>query len=116
MKVIIAGSRGIYEYEFVERAMELSGWTPSLVLSGGARGIDRLGEQWAIHRGIPIQQFLPDYDYGKWVAPKLRNVEMARHADACVAIWDGMSGGTAHMIATMVLYNKPVKVFDHETL
>ena len=29
-----------------------------------------------------------------------RNVQMAQHADALIAIWDGKSPGTRHMIET----------------
>lgn len=36
---------------------------------------------------------------------------MAGYADALIAIWDGKSRGTAHMIETMKKLGKPTFVF-----
>jgi len=97
MKVIIAGSRGITDVRLVARAIEASGFEVTEVVSGGAAGVDRLGERWAARRGIPVRRFLPDWSQGKAAGP-LRNRRMAAYADALVALWDGASRGTASMI------------------
>ena len=39
-----------------------------------------------------------------------RNIEMAKYADALLAVWDGTSNGTFHMIHEMRARNKPVYV------
>jgi len=44
-----------------------------------------------------------------------RNGEMADYADALIAVWDGKSSGTAHMIDTMHRLNKPVCVLETES-
>lgn len=44
MKVIIAGSRTLHSYDLVVRAVKDSGLQITEVVSGGARGVDRLGE------------------------------------------------------------------------
>ena len=71
------------------------------VVSGGARGADLLGERWAKDHGIPVKRFpakwnrQPDGSYDKGAGFK-RNEEMARYADALIAMPGG--NGTADMI------------------
>ena len=81
------------------------------VVSGGARGIDTDGEHWAIGSGIPVKRFPADWDDLGKRAGFVRNAEMADYADALIAIWDGKSRGTLHMINTMVEAGKPVFVY-----
>lgn len=100
MKVIIAGSRSIVDYAAVEGSMQhaVKAWGRiSQIVSGTARGVDRLGEQWAAAHGIPVKRFPADWNkYGKQ-AGYIRNVEMADYADACLVVWDGDSRGSMHM-------------------
>jgi hypothetical protein len=98
MKVIIAGSRSIRDYSLVVQAISDSGFEVSEVVSGRAAGVDTMGEQWANERNIPCTRFPAKWDvYGKRAGIK-RNEEMAAYADAMIAIWDGVSRGTSHMI------------------
>ena len=98
MRVIIAGSRGIRDIALVEAAVSESGFSVSTVVSGTAAGVDRLGEEWATRRNIPVERYPADWDrYGKR-AGHIRNRKMAENADALVAVWDGVSRGTANMI------------------
>lgn len=97
MKTIIAGSRGITDYATVLRAIVEADFDITEVVSGGARGVDRLGEKYAALQGLPVQQFLPDWSTGKRAGYD-RNVEMAAYAEALIAVWDGESRGTAHMV------------------
>ena len=98
MRVIIAGSRDITDYKQVEAAYLSSNIPITEIVSGGARGVDALGEQVAKNFGIPIKVFPADWDkYGKRAGP-LRNIQMAEYADGLIAIWDGKSKGTKHMI------------------
>lgn len=101
MKVIIAGSRGIKDMRVVKAAMDLAmadGIIPTEVVSGGAPGVDWLGEHWADERLIPIKRFPANWNkFGKAAGMK-RNAQMAKYADALVAIWDGTSAGTRAMI------------------
>ena len=104
MKLVIFGSRGIEDMRAVEKAMEAWGMASQVteIVSGGARGVDRLGERYARQHGIHCKVFPAQWDkYGKRAGP-IRNAEMAKYADYGVAIWDGESRGTAHMIRLMV--------------
>lgn len=75
-------------------------WMPSLVLSGAARGADTLGERWAAARGIRVFRYPADWRGLGLRAGRVRNALMATEADALVALWDGQSNGTRHMIET----------------
>ena len=98
MKTIVAGSRDIDNYQFVKGALNNTTWTITKVISGGAMGVDKFGEIWAKSKNIPLEICPADWStYGKSAGYK-RNVEMAKKAEALVAIWDGKSKGTKHMI------------------
>ena len=98
MKTIIAGSRGMDNYDFIKSTIIESGFEITEVVSGGARGVDRLGERYAKEMGIPIKQFIPDWDGLGKKAGHVRNREMGDYADALIALWDGESKGTKGMI------------------
>jgi hypothetical protein len=111
MKTIIAGSRNIKSYSTVLKAIKASGFEITEVVSGGARGIDRLGEIWGVKNDLNVERFLAQWDkYGKSAGYR-RNVEMANYAEALIAIWDGESKGTKHMID--IATEKGLKVFVH---
>lgn len=120
MKVIIAGSRTICDYSEVETAVRRSGFTVTEVVSGMARGADRLGAEWADNHGVPVKKFFAQWltkdgekDLGAGMA---RNRKMADYADALVAVWDGESTGTAHMIDVMGRKGKAVFIYRIDEL
>ena len=98
MKTIIAGSRNITDYNIVVEAVYASKFDITGIVSGRARGVDQLGEQYAKEHNLKIHEFPADWDkFGK-SAGYIRNKEMAKYADVLIAIWDGKSKGTKHMI------------------
>ena len=99
MRVIVAGSRGIKDYALVCRVIEDSNLSITTLVSGGADGVDLLGERWAKERGVPIDRFNAQWDlFGKKAGP-YRNQKMAEDADALVAIMVRQgSRGTQDMI------------------
>jgi len=98
MKTIIAGSRDILNYRHVRTLIERSGIDITEVVSGCARGVDRLGERWAEENGVPVRRFSADWDrYGRR-AGYVRNEQMAQYADAAIIVWDGRSRGTRQML------------------
>jgi hypothetical protein len=71
------------------------------IVSGGAKGADTLGEQFAQTHNLPCKIFPADWKkYGRAAGPK-RNAQMAEYANYGVALWDGKSRGTANMIKRM---------------
>ncbi len=99
MKTIIAGSRDSSMLQ-VRAALAACPWSSLIttVMSGGARGADTYGEEWAREHGIPIEQYIPDWSRHGRGAGFRRNAEMATMAEGLVAIWDLNSPGTANMI------------------
>ena len=111
MKVIIAGSRNITDPGSVGRAIESSKFTITEVITGNARGVDALAENYAARKEIPLKLFPADWEkYGK-PAGAIRNEQMAKYADALIAIWDGESSGTRIMIEMMNKVGKPVHLW-----
>ncbi len=110
MKTIIAGSRTIKDYSIILEAIKLSSFIITTVISGGAVGVDKFGEQYAKENDVPIIQMIPDWSLGKR-AGILRNIDMANIGEALIAIWDGKSKGTEHMIKEAT--KKKLKVFVH---
>lgn len=113
MKVIIAGSRSITCLGIVPRVVKESGFDVTEVVCGMARGVDTLGKLWAEFNHIPVAEFPADWDYHGKKAGFVRNSEMADYADALIAIWDGQSKGTAHMIDRAL--EKGLKIHIHNT-
>lgn len=110
MRVIIAGSRTVTDPQALLDALQEVGWEISQVVCGMARGADQLGYDWAKANNIPIAEFPADWKrYGKSAGYK-RNVEMARNADALLALWDGESRGTEHMIYLAACHGLKVHV------
>lgn len=98
MRTIIAGSRGWTDKQSLVQAIAMCGWPVTTILSGGAKGADRLGEAWAKTHGIPLELYLADWDTWGKSAGYRRNLQMAANAEALIALWNGKSRGTAHMI------------------
>lgn len=97
MKTIIAGSRDFNDYKIAKEFLE-SFDNITEVISGGARGADKIGEQWAKYKQIPLKIFPAYWNmYGKSAGYR-RNEQMAVYAEQLIAFWDGKSKGTMHMI------------------
>lgn len=109
MKVIIAGSRSITDYNTLLEAIEESGFEITIILSGHAKGVDQLGERYAEEHDIPNIQFLPNWSVGKH-AGFMRNSEMVEEADALIAVYDGKSKGTKDTVTKMRKANKRIYV------
>lgn len=110
VKIIIAGSRNFNKYSIVEQEVIEYLMNRNIkkeeveIISGGARGADRLGEQLANSYGLALKVFPAHWDdYGK-KAGMIRNKEMAHYAISnsdmalLFAFWDGQSRGTKMMI------------------
>lgn len=112
MKVIIAGSREITDYELVEECIKDSEMEITEVVSGTCRGVDKLGERWARENKIQIKQFPANWAEKGRDAGKIRNKEMAEYAEALIAIWDGESLGTKNMIETAKKTGLKIRIFE----
>jgi len=100
MKVIIAGGRDFNDYDLLCRKTDiiLSRQDEIEIVSGVAKGADKLGERYANERGYPIKRFPPDWNHHGNRAGFIRNEDMALYADALILFWDGRSRGSQNML------------------
>jgi hypothetical protein len=103
-KVIIAGSREFStaeHYLILQQQMDdliVEFGLPDEIISGGARGADRLGERYATENSIAIVRFIPEWALLGKRAGFARNQDMGNYSDTLVAFWDGASSGTIQMV------------------
>lgn len=109
--IVLTGSRQItsllgWQWEGVWDL--LNNFDAVKVLHGGARGVDRVVGREIERAGYLVEVHPAQWEvYGKSAGYR-RNELMARHADRGLAIWDGTSRGTRHMIETLEAAGKPV--------
>lgn len=102
-RVIVAGGRDFRNYDLLKKKLDyylsrVRATHDIRIVSGLARGADRLGLVYAKENHLPVDQFPAKWNEHGKRAGYLRNAEMANNADALVAFWDGQSKGTKHMI------------------
>lgn len=102
-RVIIAGGRDFNDYPLLKQKCDSFLGNKSkehqvIIVSGTARGADRLGERYANERGYQVERYPADWDRDGNSAGPIRNAKMAENADALIAFWDGESRGTYNMI------------------
>ena len=99
MNVLICGGRDYndeqYLWEYLDKYTEENG--VDLVIEGGATGVDRLANLWAIHHGVHVAQVRPRWDFFGKKAGHLRNAAMLRLNPMVVIAFPG-GVGTANMI------------------
>ena len=114
-RVVIAGCR---DYENYEQAKEFIDICLSnvrkeneiIIVSGGARGADAIGERYAKENGFAVEKYPADWEkYGKSAGP-IRNKQMAEISDYVICFWNEKSKGTKSMIDYAKKLNKPVKI------
>ena len=110
VRVIIAGGREFNDFKRLSQTCDkvISGYynddTNITIISGNAKGTDRLGESYARMKGYNLQIFPADwFKYGR-KAGIIRNAQMAEYATSdnatgvLIAFWNGKSKGTGNMI------------------
>ncbi len=114
-RVVIAGCRYYENYKEAEKYIDfcisnIRKENQIIIVSGGAKGADALGERYAKENGFKIEQYLPNWDkYGKSAGPK-RNKQMAEISDYVICFWDKTSKGTKSMIEEARKNGKPIKI------
>lgn len=112
-KIAIVGSRNFSDLDLVRDFIrQLNHRT--IIISGGARGVDQTAAETATARGMEVNIILPDWSrFGK-SAGMLRNTTIVELADIIVAFWDGRSRGTADTIRKARKMNKPIKIIQRD--
>lgn len=107
MKLIVAGSRGFKDYDFLcstlDKFLEEHKGEDIEFISGAATGADTMGGIYATDHGYNLKEFPAQWEvYGR-SAGYIRNSAMLKYAcsdenPVLFAFWDGQSRGTAHII------------------
>ena len=106
MKLLIAGSRSITDFDLTPYVPE----DTSLILTGGANGVDALAEEYADKHRISKLILRPQYKLYHRGAPLKRNDRMVELCDKVLVIWDGVSHGTKHTIDYANMLGKPIEI------
>lgn len=124
-KIIVAGSRSFNNYSEAESILNhiIQNYNSNdvVIVSGGARGADKLGELFAMKKGLKLKVFPANWNkHGKAAGP-IRNQEMAEFGTHCIVFWDGKSRGSLDMMKRakkeslkLLVYNfseKTIKIF-----
>jgi Predicted Rossmann fold nucleotide-binding protein involved in DNA uptake len=93
MRIAIIGSR---DYIDLERVRNYVNSLPedTIIVSGGARGVDSAAESAARARGLQTIIFPADWEAHGKGAGFIRNADIVANADMIVAFWLGKSKGT----------------------
>ena len=116
MRVAIIGSRDFNDYELVKKTLDPVKDKITLIVSGGAKGADSLGDRYAQENSIPTEIFIPDWDKHGRGAGYIRNKEIVSNCDVVIAFWDGVSPGTQHSFKLSEQLNKPIKIIKYNEL
>jgi hypothetical protein len=81
-----------------------------VIISGGARGADRMAADYARRHGLELVVFRPDWVANGRRAGALRNRRIVDAADALVAFWDEASLGTRISLDMAVAKRIPATV------
>jgi predicted Rossmann fold nucleotide-binding protein DprA/Smf involved in DNA uptake len=114
MKLGVIGSRLFDNYEFVKGKIleNFDVRTIDAIVSGGAKGVDTLGEKFADEFHLKKDITKPDWKkYGKGAA-FIRNQEIVDHAKELIAFPIRESGGTWDTIRKARKSGKRVVVFE----
>ena len=121
MKLGVCGSRSITDKDWV--GYHLDKWeqaqTIEAVLSGGAKGVDTLVEEWCAGNEVPHVLFKPYHmvDTREPYKKKyffIRNKQIIDNSDEVLILWDGVSGGTGWCINYCVERNKKHTVIKYD--
>jgi len=110
MRIAVVGSREYGDLGVVRRRV---GALPSdtIVVSGGAHGVDQCAERAARARGLHVLIIPAEWKRHGHNAGVIRNTEIARVADRVVAFWDERSRGTRDVVSKFVAAGKDVEVY-----
>ena len=115
MNIAIIGSREFNDYNFLEKnILEIivnNNIEITKIISGGAKGADKLAEIYSNKYKIPKEVILPDWSIGK-SAGFIRNSDIINKSDIVIAFWNGESKGTLDSIKKAKKLNKNVFVIN----
>jgi len=96
MKILVCGGRDYKDYEKVCNILDQ--YSPSLIIEGGARGVDTFARLWAENNDIPVKTENANWKrYGRSAGPIRNKFMLEKHDPDLVITFPGGSG-TNNMI------------------
>ena len=117
MKIAIVGGRDFNDYQLlkkeVDEYIDENKISNISIISGGAKGADRLAEKFATEMDFEVIVFKPNYEkYGRG-ATIVRNSQIIENSDVVFAFWDGQSKGTHDSIKKAVKLAKKLFIINY---
>ncbi len=114
LKILIAGSRDFNNVNLMRNILDKFFPEPFHLISGGAKGADKLSENYLLGREGCFKTIIPaNWDLHGKSAGYIRNKKMfEENPNIVVVFWDGKSKGTKHtlnlakehQIPTLIIY------------
>lgn len=111
MIVGVVGTRTFTDYNLMCHI--LSNYNITKIVSGGARGADRLAKKYAIENNIPIKEYFAEWDKYGSSAGVLRNTDIINDSEMIIAFWNMKSTGTLDSIEKAKKQKKPIVIIDY---
>lgn len=120
MRILVCGGRNFYDYTLVSKKLnalfpstdDMSTWLPppdTVIIHGGAKGADSLADQWAVTKGVEIEEYKADWiKHGRAAGP-IRNQLMLDKGKPDLVIAFPGGAGTADMVRRAKKAGIPVK-------
>lgn len=112
--VAIVGSRDFPRLSAVDYRVQMLadqyGRKQLIIISGGARGVDRRAIVAAEQHGVRTEEYEADWTRLGRPAGYVRNQRLVEMADRVIAFWDGESKGTKHTIDLALRLRKSLEV------
>lgn len=109
MRLAVIGSREFSDARLMADELEQHRETTTQLVSGGARGADKMSERWARKHGIETSIYYPNHKQYRHPYHH-RNRLIAENCDLLVAFWNGRSSGTRYTIDYARKIGKPVRI------
>jgi hypothetical protein len=93
--------------KFIDRFDPLT----TVIVSGGARGVDQIAAEHARSRGMEVIEIPADWKkHGRGAGFK-RNGDIVKRSDSVAAFWNGESRGTLDTVKKGIKLNRPTALF-----
>lgn len=116
MKLAVIGSRDFNNDEFFDTQLKAfcqkHNQEAVIIISGGAKGVDTLAQNYATKYHCQMIVFKPDYKRFGRGATFIRNRLIVDNADVVLAFWDRKSTGTKYTLDYAKKQNKQVFIID----
>jgi hypothetical protein len=122
MRLLISGSRDFNDYEFFKKKIleiyhdperKTGSHRIDYIISGGARGVDKMAERFAREYDIPIEVFPAEWGkHGKSAGPIRNRLMLKQKIGEVVCFMAKESLGTKDMLTAAIEAGKPTKVIN----